>query len=345
MKIAPRRLVWILLLVATPLAARQASTPDIRFEDIVDGLENPTRWLTYSGNYSGDRHSPLIQITPDNVSGLSAQWTFQAGNMPLSRGWEGVPLVVDGVLYVTGNDNYAWAIDARTGREIWNYRRRLPDDLTYGGGNLVNRGFGILGDLLFLATLDAHLVALDTETGDEVWDVAFDDYSLGFAATVAPLVVNDKVIVGTSGGDYPTRGFIDAFYAETGERAWRFYTIPGPGEPGSETWPNDEAMSRGGGATWTTGSFDPETNLVYWGTGNPNPDYYGGDRLGDNLYTASIVALDADTGDLDWHFQFTPPRPPRLGLQPGAGARRHRDGWRDAPRRDDGEPKRLFLHA
>ena len=298
------RIALLFFVAAAPLAGRQS--PDVTFEDIVDGLESPSRWLTYSGNYSGDRHSPLTQITPGNVNSLAAQWTFQAGNMPLSRGWEGVPLVVDGVLYVTGNDNYAWAIDAATGREIWSYRRNLPDDLTYGGANLVNRGFGILGDRLFLATLDAHVVALDRVTGEEVWDVPFADYSFGFAATLALLVVDDKVIIGNSGGDYPTRGFIDAYYAETGERAWRFYTIPGPGEPGSETWPNDEAMARGGGATWTTGSYDPETNLVYWGTGNPNPDYYGGGRLGDNLYTASIVALDADTGELEWHFQFTP---------------------------------------
>ena len=295
-------------LLAGTLAASAIAqnTPGVTRDDLVSGLENPTRWLTYSGDYSSKRHSPLADIAPENVHTLVAQWTFQARAMPPSRGWEGTPLVVDGVLYVTGNNNMAWAIDARTGREIWSYRRELPEDLTYGGANLVNRGFGILEDHLFMATLDAHVIALDRSNGEIVWDVPFADYALGHAATVAPLVVKDMVVIGNSGGDYPTRGFIDAYDAATGERRWRFYTIPGPGEPGSETWPNDEAMARGGGATWVTGSYDPELDLIYWGTGNPNPDYYGGDRMGDNLYTASIVALEADTGELAWHFQFTP---------------------------------------
>jgi alcohol dehydrogenase (cytochrome c) len=299
-------LLLVLLMPSILLHSQDPGTPEVSFPDLVQGLGNPTRWPTYSGNYSGDRHSPLTQIDPSNVDRLVAQWTFQAGQMPLSRGWEATPIVVDGTIYITGNNNFAWAIDARTGREIWSYRRQLPDGLTYGGANLVNRGFGVLGERLFMATLDANLIALDRNTGAVLWESQFADYTNGHAATLAPLVVKDKVIVGNSGGDYPTRGFIDAYDAETGERVWRFYTIPGPGEPGSETWPNDGAMARGGGATWATGSYDPELDLVYWGTGNPNPDYYGGDRLGDNLYTASIVALDADTGELRWHFQFTP---------------------------------------
>jgi len=307
MRTLPALILFISLTSGAALIeARQAGGPAIGFEDLATGLDHPDRWLTYSGNYSGDRHSPLTQITPDNVDRLAPRWTFQAGAMPLSRGWEGVPLVVDGVMYVTGNDNWAWAIDAGTGRTLWSYRRTLPDDLTYGGANRVNRGFGILGDRLFLATLDAHVVALDRNTGREIWDVPFADYVDGFAATLAPLVVDGKVIIGNSGGDYPTRGFIDAYDADTGRRLWRFYTIPGPGEPGSDTWPDEETMLRGGGATWMTGSYDPESNLIYWGTGNPNPDYYGGGRLGDNLYTASIVALDAETGSLEWYYQFTP---------------------------------------
>jgi alcohol dehydrogenase (cytochrome c) len=213
---------------------------------------------------------------------------------------------VDGVLYVTGSFNYAWAIDARTGRPFWKYRRELPNNLTYGAAAPVNRGFAILGDRLFMVTLDAHLLAMDGRTGRIIWDTVLADYRVGYSATLAPLVVKDKVIVGISGGEYPTRGFLDAYDPQTGDRVWRFYTVPGAGEKGSETWPNTDVLARGGGGTWMTGSYDPALNLIYWGTGNPNPDYYGSDREGDNLYTCSLVALDADTGRLKWHFQFTP---------------------------------------
>jgi alcohol dehydrogenase (cytochrome c) len=282
------------------------SLPEVTYQDLLAGFKNPSRWLTYHGDYTGRRHSPLTQITPANVHRLSSAWTWQADTMPLGRGFEGTPLLLDGVLYITGNNNFAWAVDSRTGAQIWRYRRQLPSGLTYGGANIVNRGFAALGNLLFMGTLDAHLIALDRNTGSVVWDVTLDDFKLGHAATVAPLAVKDKVIVGNSGGDLPTRGFIDAYDAKTGKRAWRFYTIPGPGEPGSETWSDPQVLPRGGGAAWTTGTFDPELNLIYWGTGNPTPGYYGGDRQGDNLYTASVVALDADTGRLRWHYQFTP---------------------------------------
>jgi alcohol dehydrogenase (cytochrome c) len=280
--------------------------PPVTAADLLKGLDNPSRWLTYSGDYSGRRHSPLKQITPGNVRNLAAQWAFQAEGMAIGRGFETTPLMMDGILYITGNNNMAWAIDARTGRQIWRYRRALPSGLGYGGGNPSNRGFAALGDLLFLGTLDAHLIALDRNTGRIVWDTVVDDFKVGHALIAAPLVVGDKVIVGNSGGDLPTRGFIDAYEAKTGKRLWRFFVTPSPGEPGSETWSDPEVMLRGGGATWVTGSYDPELNTIYWGTGNPNPDYYGGDRVGDNLYTASLVALDADTGKLKWHYQFTP---------------------------------------
>jgi alcohol dehydrogenase (cytochrome c) len=213
---------------------------------------------------------------------------------------------MDGTMYITGNQNYAWAIDARSGRQIWRYRRALPPGMTYGGANPSNRGFAAFGNLLYMGTLDAHLLALDRDTGKIVWDTVLDDYKLGHAAIAAPLVVKDKVITGNSGGDIPTRGFIDAYDAKTGKRIWRFYTIPAKGEPGSETWSHEEVLPRGGGATWVTGTYDPELNLIYWGVGNPNPDYWSAERQGDNLYTASLVALDADTGKLKWHFQFTP---------------------------------------
>ena len=301
-----RTFIGLVALASAMLAAQVPSLPEVTFRDIVDGFKNTSRWLTYSGDYSSRRHSPLTQITPDNVANLTVQWTFEAENMARGRGFEATPLLLDGVLFMTGTNNWAWAIDARTGKQLWHYRRQLPTGLTYGGGNIVNRGFAILGDRLFMATLDAHLIALDRSSGDLLWDTTLADFKLGHAATLAPLVVKDKVIVGNSGGDMPTKGFIDAYDAKTGKRVWRFNTIPGPGEPGGDTWPNPSRVERGGGATWVTGSYDPDLNLLYWGIGNPVPDYAGDDRKGDNLYTASMVALDADTGKLKWYRQFTP---------------------------------------
>tara|TARA_B100001750_G_scaffold5484_1_gene4402 strand:+ start:2654 stop:4288 length:1635 start_codon:yes stop_codon:yes gene_type:complete len=303
-----RTLVFVVLTtgIQAPVLAQNTES-GVTYEDILNGLSEPSKWLTYSGDYTGQRHSPLTMITPGNVQDLVPIWTFQTGTMTRGRGFETTPLVLDGVLYVTGSNNFAWALDARTGRPFWQYRRNLPDDLTYGSSAPVNRGFGILGDRLFMVTLDAHLLALDRKTGSVLWDIELADYQIGYAATLAPLVINDKVIVGISGGEYPTRGFIDAYDPTSGDRIWRFYTVPSPGEFGSETWPDDpEVMARGGGATWMTGSFDPELNLIYWGTGNPNPDYYGEKREGDNLFTNSILAIEADTGTLRWHYQFTP---------------------------------------
>ena len=291
------------------LRAQQPPAPSaITAQDLRDGLKNPARWLTFSGDYTGQRHSPLKQLTPQNVSGLVPQWMFQTDipGFP-GRGLETSPLVVDGVLYVTGNNNQAFAIDGRTGRPIWTYRRTLPANFSASVCcGPVNRGFALLGDRLYMGTLDAHLVALDRRTGSVVWDVEVGDLKKANAITAAPLAVKGAVIIGVAGGDFSSRGFIDAYDAQTGARLWRFNTIPGAGEPGSESWPNAEAALRGGGAAWVTGSYDSVLNLVYYGTGNPNPDYYGDDRAGDNLYTCSLVALDADTGKLRWHFQFTP---------------------------------------
>ena len=262
---------------------------------------DPERWLHYSGDYSGQRHSPLTQITPGNVGQLLPQWAFQTGVLGK---FETTPLVIDGILYVTGPNNTAWALDARTGRQIWRYSRELPEGLNVCCGR-VNRGFAALGNRLYMTTLDAHLLAFDMKTGAIVWDVVIDDYKRGYTATAAPLIVKDKVIVGIAGAEYGIRGFIDAFDAATGKKAWRFWTVPGPGEKGSETWEGD-SWKRGGGSTWVTGTYDPALNLVYWGTGNPGPDLYGDDRDGDNLYTDAVVALDPDTGTLKWHYQFTP---------------------------------------
>ena len=287
--------------VALTLSLSTLRAQDITGKELLDGLSNPSRWLTYSGDYSGQRFSPLTQITPANVGQLAAQWTFQTG---VNNKFEASPIVIDGTLYVTGALNHAGAIDGRTGKQLWHYQRTLPEGLKVCCG-LVNRGFAVLGDRLFMVTLDAHFVALEMKTGKVIYDIEMAAIKDGFAATGAPLVVKDKVIVGVAGGEYANRGFIDAYSAADGTRAWRFHTIPAPGEPGSETWKGD-IWARGGGPTWLTGTYDPALNLLYWGTGNPNPDWDGDSRPGDNLYTGSLVALDADSGKLKWHYQYTP---------------------------------------
>jgi alcohol dehydrogenase (cytochrome c) len=285
------------------LFAQQPAPPGpVSAQEILAGLPSDgSRWLTFGGDYANQRFSPLTQISPDNVNKLQPQWTFQTATL---GNFETTTLVRDNVLYVTGPQNVAWAIDARTGRQIWRYRRELPANLTACCG-LVNHGFGVLGDKLFMVTLDAHLLALDMKTGSIVWDATMEDFKNGYASTLAPLVVKDKVIVGVAGGEYGIRGFIEAYDAQTGKRAWRFYTIPGPGEPGNNTWAGD-SWKIGGAGVWATGAYDPEQNLVFYGTGNPGPDYHSESREGDNLYSCAIVALDADTGKIKWHYQFTP---------------------------------------
>jgi alcohol dehydrogenase (cytochrome c) len=294
---------WLIIILASAtVAAQQAATPQVTSQDLLDGLKDPTRWLSNGGDYSGHRHSPLTQIAPDNVGQLAAQWTFQTGTL---GSFQTTPMVIDGVLYVTGFNNNAWAIDARSGRTIWRYRRELPEDWR-GCCGAVNRGFAALGDRLFMATIDAHLVALDMKTGGVLFDVELADHKLGYSATVAPLIVKDKVIVGIAGAEYGIRGFIDAYDTQTGKRAWRFFTVAGPGDPGAKSWPQGDAYQRGGGSIWVTGTYDPQQNTIFFGTGNPGPDYYSSAREGDNLYTASLVAIDADTGERRWHYQFTP---------------------------------------
>jgi len=298
------RLALLLPLAAgVTLAAQQASGPGpITNDDLVQGLKaDGSNWLTFGGNYANHRFSPLTQIGPENVAKLQPLWTFQTNTL---GNFETTTLLRDNVLYVTGPQNVAWAVDARSGRQIWRYRRELPDNLTACCG-LVNRGFAALGETLFMTTLDAHLLALDMKTGAIVWDATLEDYKIGYASTLAPLVVKDKVIVGVAGGEYGIRGFIDAYDAKTGKRAWRFHTIPGPGEPGFNSWSGD-SWKIGGTGVWVTGAYDPDTNAVFFGTGNPGPDYHGPSREGDNLYSCSLVVLDPDTGKLKWHYQFTP---------------------------------------
>jgi alcohol dehydrogenase (cytochrome c) len=273
----------------------------VPYDRIVKAKSEPGNWLTYSGDYQGHGYSALEQINTSNISRLKIAWMYQTG---VSHHFETVPLVFDGIMYITQPPSDVIALDLRTGRPIWTYRRSLPKGIVVCCGQ-VNRGLAVLDDQLFLGTVDAHLVALDLRSGRVRWDVEVADYQEAYSITAAPLAVKDKVIIGIAGAEYGIRGFLDAYDAKTGKKAWRFWTVPGPGEPGSETW-SGESWKTGGAPTWVTGAFDPESNLVYWGTGNPSPDFVGDDRLGDNLYSDSIVALDADTGKLKWHFQFTP---------------------------------------
>ena len=287
--------------IAVALHGQENSTSGVTYERILNSAAEPQNWLTYSGRYSGWRYSTLDKINTGNVSRLRLAWAFQTADLGQ---FETSPLVVDGVLYGTGQDDRAFALDARTGRAIWRYQRNLPEKVQPCCGR-VNRGFAILGHRLFMATLDAHVIALDTKTGNVLWDKVAADYHKAYTFTVAPLVVKDKVIVGVSGGEYGVRGFIDAYDARTGRRVWRFYTVPGPGEPGHDTWAGD-SWKTGGAPAWVTGTYDPELNLIYWPTGNPSPSDYGGARGGDDLYSNCMLALDPDTGKLKWHFQFTP---------------------------------------
>jgi alcohol dehydrogenase (cytochrome c) len=262
----------------------------------------PGTWPGYDGNQSGNRFSPLNQIDTTNVERLAPKWMFTIAGAPQSL--QTTPVVVDGVMYVT-SVNEAYALDARSGREIWHYSRPRTQGLAGDAASGINRGVAVLGDRVFMVTDHAHLIALHRLTGQLLWDVEMADYRRNYGATGAPLVVNDLVIAGVSGGDEGIRGFLDAYQASTGERAWRFWTIPARGEPGSDTWVG-RAIEHGCGATWLTGTYDPETKLLYWPTGNPCPDYNGDERKGDNLYTSSVLAIDPATGKLKWHYQFTP---------------------------------------
>ncbi|HEY7087049.1 MAG TPA: PQQ-dependent dehydrogenase, methanol/ethanol family, partial [Tepidisphaeraceae bacterium] len=264
--------------------------------------DEPGNWLTHNGGYDGHRHSGLDQITPKNVAGLKPAWIFQSRD---AGKWECTPLVVDGVLYISERPNVITALDGHTGRAIWNYRRPLPGDVN-GCCGPVNRGVAILGDAIYVSTFDCHLVCIDANTGKERWDVIVADYKVGYSMTAAPMAIDGKIIAGISGAEFGVRGFLDAYNAKTGARAWRFWTVPAPDEPGSETWGKNDSWKNGGGTTWVTGTYDPELNLIYWGTSNPGPDYNGDVRPGDNLYTCSVIALDADSGKLKWHFQYTP---------------------------------------
>ncbi len=268
------------------------ASAQVRFEDISKGASE--NWLTYAGSYPGWRYSSLKQITPDNAKTMSPKWVYR---VPEARGLRTTPLVYKGVMYVT-NTNSVYALDARSGRLVWQYR----DTRAKGGG--VNRGSAILGDRIYFTSSDNYLTALDRQSGALIFSRQFADIEKGTTSTSAPLIVKDKVIVGSAGGDAGMRGFIAALSASNGDEIWRTYTVPAKGEPGSDSWSGSPEW--GGGATWLSGTFDSETNTLYWTTGNPWPDFAGTPRLGDNLYTCSLLALDLDTGKWKWHFQFTP---------------------------------------
>jgi alcohol dehydrogenase (cytochrome c) len=285
----------LLLLAAAALPAQ------VTYNRLLHADREPQNWLTFSGAYNGWRHSSLTLITPANAKDLEMKWVFQAES---TEKLEATPLVVDGVMYVTQPPNDIVALDAKTGRLFWIYQYKVSPDARVCCGR-INRGLAILGSTLYMGTIDAHLVAVDAKNGRPIWDVALAEPKQGYAVTLAPLIVKDKVIIGTAGGEQGIIGFIAAYDAATGKELWKFHTIPGPGETGNETWGGD-SWKHGAGSLWITGSYDPDLNLVYWGVGNPGPDWNPDKRPGDNLYTCSALALDPDTGKLKWYFQFTP---------------------------------------
>jgi len=292
------RTLWTFALAQSLLFSTAAI--DVSFERIRAAPSEPGNWLTYSGSYSSHRFSGLSQLNTSNVSRLKPIWVYQVVDQTRL---ETSPIVVDGTLYITERPQTVSAIDGRTGQRLWTY----SGDRVRGRGccGRVSRGVAILGDTLFLATFDAQLTAIDSASGRVRWNRVVADYHDGYSSTGAPLVLRDKVVVGVGGGDFGIRGFVSAYDARTGEPVWRFWTVPAPGEPGHDTW-SGESWKTGGAPTWITGSYDPELNLLYWGVGNPGPDFNGDVRPGDNLYSESLLALDPETGRLRWHFQFTP---------------------------------------
>ena len=298
-----RTAAYIAILLGLLIPGVQPYDPikiDVRAEDL---LVHPpgANWLSYNGDYSGRRYSSLSEINTANVSQLRAEWVFHAQN---SNWLETTPVVVNGMMFVTAA-NDALALDARTGRVVWRHSRPNSQGLIDDASRHINRGVAVWHNRVYMQTDNAHLLCLDARSGNQIWDVAYADWNKNYGATGAPLIVKDKVLVGTSGGDDGVRGFVAAFDAATGKLVWRFWTIPGPGEFGSNSWPGQMYL-RGGGTTWMPGTYDPELNLIYWGTSNPAPDFNDDVRRGDGLYTDCMLALDPDTGKLKWYFQFTP---------------------------------------
>ena len=298
-------LVLIGFLAAAPLsAAGQNDAPSFRpvtWERLLNAADEPQNWLMYSGTLDSQRFSGLDQISTGNVSDLQLKWAYQIPQLDRA---ETTPLVVDGIMFITEAPSNLVAVDAATGRQFWRYDHELPDDLKICCGRN-NRGVAILDETLYMSTLDAHLVAIDARTGNLMWNREVADHAAGYSKTAAPLIVKDQVVTGIAGGEYGIRGFLDSYDAATGELEWRTNTIPGPDHPDNQTWAGD-SWRTGGSPTWITGAYDPDLDLVYWGTGNPGPDWNGDVRMGDNLYADSALALNANTGEMQWYFQFTP---------------------------------------
>jgi alcohol dehydrogenase (cytochrome c) len=273
---------------------------DVRADDL---LAQPVagNWLSYNGDYSGRRYSSLSEINKNSLAQLRAAWVFHAHN---SSRLEVTPVVANGMMFVTAS-NDAFALDARTGRVVWHHSRPNSEGLIDDASRHITRGVALWRNRVYMETDNAHLLCLDARSGNLIWDVAYADWNKNYGATSAPLVVKDKVLVGTSGGDDGVRGFLAAYDALSGKLAWRFWTIPAPGEFGSESWPG-KLYLHGGGTTWMPGTYDPNLNTIYWGTSNPAPDFEGEVRPGNDLYTDCMLALDPDTGKLKWYFQFTP---------------------------------------
>jgi alcohol dehydrogenase (cytochrome c) len=288
-----------LVLIALSTATAFAQVP---YQRIAGAESAPSDWLTYSGNYQAHRFSPLSQITSQNVAQLKPFWIYQVRRTGIV---ETSPIVADGVMYITEPPSTVTALDVRTGRPLWTWTPAIPTDVIIIGSPPVNRGVAVLDDMVFVGTVHGHLVALDAKSGAVRWDVAVDDNKRGYYMTAAPLALDGRILIGVSGAEAGIRGFLDAYDSRTGRRVWRSFTVPAPGEPGADTW-GGESWKTGGGSAWLTGSYDPVLNLVYWGTGNPGPDWNGDARPGDNLYTCSLIALNATDGRIKWHFQFTP---------------------------------------
>ena len=285
----------------------QSVFADTSYADLLADEANGADWLSYSGGYKSERFSPLTQITPANVDQLKVMWAYQMQSTGISGAalQETTPLVAGDVMYITESPSSVSALDVRTGRLLWHFVPDISNEVLNIGFPRINRGVALLDDKVYVATLDARLFALDAGTGAVRWETTVADNDVGFSLTLAPLALDGKIIVGVSGAEAGVRGFVDAYDADTGEQLWRTFTVPAPGEPGSETWQGDDWQT-GGGSTWLTGSYDPELDLLYWTTGNPAPDWNGDLRPGDNLFTCAVLALDPVTGEMQWHFQYTP---------------------------------------
>jgi PQQ-dependent dehydrogenase (methanol/ethanol family) len=314
-----------------PAKVTEAEIPGgLTFERLRNASAEPQNWLTYWGDYQGRHYSGLNQINATNAGQLQARWAVPMGEGLL----EGSPLVVDGVMYASGMPGQVFALDAKSGLQIWRYQRQQKVT-PQGQINRFNRGVAMLGNRLFVGTLDAALVALDARTGQLLWETQIADSRLGYSITSAPLALNDKIVVGVSGGEFGARGFIEAYDPASGKRLWRFDTVPAPGEFGHETWKGD-SWQHGGSPTWLTGSYDPDLDTLYWTVGNPGPDIDADVRSGDNLFSCSVLALDPATGHRKWHYQFTP------------GDSHDWDATEDAmlvDRMFHGQPRKLLMQA